>query len=125
MILTRETVLRDGSKGERRDRGEGVSLDRGRDVEQQREGHGVLRVTSQRTGAEFPGYVREVKFCKDTRRSRAIRRVDELQLGDHALADRSSCFTPGARRRNAATHRQPGEEVWIWLAPRRIDVLSE
>jgi hypothetical protein len=34
----------DSSKGERRHRGEGVSLDRGRGVEQRREAHGILRV---------------------------------------------------------------------------------
>ncbi len=126
MRLTRETVLLDDSKGERH-RSEGVSLDRGRGVEQQREGHGVLRVTSQCARAEFPGCVREVKFCKDIRRPRAIRRVDELQLGDHALADCSSCFTPGARRSNAPAHpgRQLGEAVRIWVAPRRMDFLSE
>jgi hypothetical protein len=78
--------LLDHSKGERRHRGESVSLDRGRGVEQRPEAHGVLRIPSQCARAEFPGDVREVKFCKDTRGSRAIRRVDELRLGDHAFA---------------------------------------
>src|SRR5262249_6061990 len=66
----RQRSLRGGElnhpQGKRRYRGEGVKLDGRRGGKQWREGHGFLLPLAPREcgGAEFPGFVRHVKFCK-------------------------------------------------------------